>query len=128
MLEPVRRFAASIACALGLVMATFGSAHDRPAATPESPSPFYAEMATADTTMHRDMTIAPSGDLDRDFLRMMMPHHQGAIDMAKAELIYGKDQVMRRLAQEIIVDQQSEIDAMQLWLTKTSAANKKQEK
>jgi uncharacterized protein (DUF305 family) len=56
---------------------------------------------------------------------MMMPHHQGAIDMAKVELTYGKEPVMRRLAQEIIVDQQSEIDAMQLWLTKNSATNKK---
>jgi uncharacterized protein (DUF305 family) len=102
MLEPVRRFAASIACALGLVMATFGSAHDRPAATPESPLPFYAEMATADTTMHPDMAIAPSGDLDRDFLRMMIPHHQGAIDMALVVLKYGRDERVRRLAQSIV--------------------------
>ena len=84
MLEPVRRLAASIACALGLVLATFGSAHDHPAATPESQAPFYAEMATADATMHRDMTIASSGDVDRDFLRMMIPHHQGAIDRRRA--------------------------------------------
>jgi uncharacterized protein (DUF305 family) len=47
-----------------------------------------------------------------------MPHHEGAIDMAKAELSYGKDPAMRRLTEEIIVDQQSEIDAMNLWLTK----------
>jgi len=49
---------------------------------------------------------------------MMIPHHRGAIDMAKSELLYGKDPVMRRLAQEILVDQQSEIDAMDLWLKK----------
>ena len=49
---------------------------------------------------------------------MMMPHHEGAIDMAKAELSYGRDPAMRRLAEEIIVDQQSEIDAMNLWLSK----------
>lgn len=49
---------------------------------------------------------------------MMIPHHQGAIDMAKAELLYGKDPLMRRLAEEIVVDQQSEIQAMQLWLSK----------
>src|ERR1700724_4335214 len=79
--------------------------------------------------MDTNMNSAPmDGNIDHDFATMMMPHHQGAIDMARAELIYGKDPVMRRLAQEIIVDQQSEIDAMQLWLTKTSAANKKQEK
>jgi len=47
--------------------------------------------------------------------------HQGAIDMAKAELLYGKDPVMRRLAEEIVVDQQSEIQAMQLWLSKQPA-------
>jgi uncharacterized protein (DUF305 family) len=59
---------------------------------------------------------------------MMIPHHQGAIDMAKAELIYGKAPVMRRLAQEILVDQQSEIDVMQLWLRKTAEHNSKKEK
>ncbi len=59
-----------------------------------------------------------NGNIDRDFATMMMPHHQGAIDMAKAELSYGKDPVIRRLAQEILVDQQSEIDAMKLWLSK----------
>jgi uncharacterized protein (DUF305 family) len=59
-----------------------------------------------------------NGDVDHDFATMMMPHHQGAIDMAKAELLYGKDPVMRRLAEEIVVDQQSEIQAMQLWLSK----------
>lgn len=61
---------------------------------------------------------AMNGDVDHDFATMMMPHHQGAIDMAKAELLYGKDPVMRRLAEEIVVDQQSEIQAMQLWLSK----------
>jgi uncharacterized protein (DUF305 family) len=59
-----------------------------------------------------------NGDVDHDFATMMVPHHQGAIDMAKAELLYGKNPVMRRLAEEIVVDQQSEIQAMQLWLSK----------
>ena len=49
---------------------------------------------------------------------MTVPHHQGAIDMANAELSYGKDYMMRLLAEEIIVDQQSEIDAMNFWLSK----------
>jgi len=52
----------------------------------------------------------------------MIPHHQGAIDMAKGELSYGKDPAMRRLAQEIIADQQSEIDLMNLWLKKHAGA------
>lgn len=67
--------------------------------------------------MHVAMaSIEPSGDNDVDFVELMLPHHQAAIDMAKAELLYGKDAQMRRLAQEIITDQQSEIELMQLWL------------
>jgi len=61
-------------------------------------------------------SVEPSGNDDVDFTRLMLPHHQAAIDMAKAELLYGKDPQMRRLAQEIITDQQSEIELMQLWL------------
>jgi uncharacterized protein (DUF305 family) len=69
-----------------------------------------------------------NGNIDHDFATMMMPHHQGAIDMAKAEITYGKDPVMRRLAEEIIVDQQSEIQAMQLWLSKQTALSSRGEK
>ncbi|MEZ5832509.1 MAG: DUF305 domain-containing protein, partial [Dongiaceae bacterium] len=58
--------------------------------------------------------VAPTGDVDRDFVMMMVPHHQGAIDMAMAELRYGTNEQLKRLAQEIIVTQQQEIAAMQL--------------
>ena len=61
-------------------------------------------------------SVKATGDGDADFVRLMIPHHQAAIDMAKTQLLYGKDPQMRRLAQEIITDQQSEIDLMQLWL------------
>jgi uncharacterized protein (DUF305 family) len=54
--------------------------------------------------MHAAMGVPFTGDADRDFARMMIPHHQGAIDMALVELRYGKDERLRRLAQEIIVD------------------------
>jgi uncharacterized protein (DUF305 family) len=75
--------------------------------------------------MDHDMATAPmTGDADHDFASMMVPHHQGAIDMAKAELLYGKDPTLRRLAQEIIADQKSEIDLMNLWLKKHAAAQK----
>ncbi|KAK0359206.1 hypothetical protein LTR94_032237, partial [Friedmanniomyces endolithicus] len=57
--------------------------------------------------------IAPTGDPDRDFAAMMIPHHQGAIEMAEAELRYGKDERLRRLAQGIIVEQRQEIAVMQ---------------
>jgi uncharacterized protein (DUF305 family) len=80
---------------------------------------FMQVMETSMAKMDKGMAGAPmTGDVDHDFATMMMPHHAGAIDMAKAELSYGKDPVMRRLAEEIIVEQQSEIDAMNLWLSK----------
>jgi hypothetical protein len=64
--------------------------------------------------MMEAMSVKPTGDVDRDFVAMMEPHHQGAIDMAKAELRYGKNERVRMLAQEIIVTQQDEIAAMRL--------------
>jgi uncharacterized protein (DUF305 family) len=66
--------------------------------------------------MMRGMAITPSGDVDRDFVAMMVAHHQGAIDMAQAELRYGRNEQLRRLAQEIIVTQRQEISVMQLAL------------
>ena len=84
---------------------------------PSTEKPFDQLMGEAMNVMHRDMHNAEyNGEADHDFVRMMIPHHQGAIDMAKALLLYGKDPQMRRLAQEIITDQQSEIQLMQLWL------------
>jgi hypothetical protein len=68
------------------------------------------------TKMMADMSIRPTGDVDRDFVAMMVPHHQGAIDMAQAELRYGRNEQLRRIAQEIVVEQQQEIVAMHLAL------------
>jgi uncharacterized protein (DUF305 family) len=66
--------------------------------------------------MHAAMaSVKTSGRTDIDFEQLMLPHHQAAIDMAKAELLHGTDPQMRRLAQEIITDQQSEIELMQMW-------------
>jgi uncharacterized protein (DUF305 family) len=62
------------------------------------------------------MMIKPSGDVDEDFVASMVPHHQGAIEMAEAELRYGHNENIRRIAQEIIVTQQQEIAAMRLAL------------
>jgi uncharacterized protein (DUF305 family) len=89
-------------------------------------SKFAQDMDVSMKKMDHDMAAAPmNGDVDHDFVVMMIPHHQGAIDMAKGELSYGKDPAMRRLAQEIIVDQQSEIDLMNLWLKKHADTEKK---
>jgi uncharacterized protein (DUF305 family) len=68
--------------------------------------------------MHMQMhMVKPTGDVDEDFVRLMLPHHEAAIKMAKVELLCGKDEINRRLAQEIIADQQSEIELMRLWLS-----------
>jgi uncharacterized protein (DUF305 family) len=109
---------------LGLLTALIASAQIQPVA-----AEFMQTMNGSMERMDRQMATAPmNGNADHDFASMMIPHHKGAIDMAKAELIYGKDPVMRRLAQEILVDQQSEIDAMQLWLERTTAGNPQKEK
>jgi Domain of unknown function (DUF305) len=77
---------------------------------------FRAMMTAATARMHAAMDVPFTGDADRDFARMMIPHHQGAIDMALVELRYGKDKRLQRLAQEIIVSQQQEIEVMHLAL------------
>ena len=85
----------------------------QPAASAEE-SAFLAENDAAMTKMMDGMAAKPTGDIDRDFVAMMAPHHQGAIDMAMIELRYGKNEQLRRIAQEIIVDQLQEIAAMKL--------------
>ena len=77
-------------------------------------SPFLSENDAAMNKMMSDMVIKPTGDVDRDFVAMMTPHHQGAIEMAKAVLRSGRNEQIRRLAQEVIVTQQQEIAAMRL--------------
>ena len=90
---------------------------------------FMQRMNASMTEMDGAMKAAPmNGNADHDFAAMMIPHHTGAIEMAKAELLYGKDPTMRRLAQEIVVDRKSEIDAMNLWLAKQSKAPHKEMK
>ncbi len=74
---------------------------------------FTKAMDSAMARMDHDMMTAPTGDVDRDFAQMMIPHHQGAIDMALAELHYGHDEVLLRLAHAIVAAQQQEIAVMQ---------------
>src|SRR6266487_397338 len=83
----------------------------------------WSELIASMDKMHMAMgAIKRSGDSDVDFVRLMLPHHQAAIDMAKTHLLYGKDPQMRRLAQEIITDQQLEIELMQRWLKQQQPA------
>ena len=100
---------AAATCALAAVP-------ERTASGLETEKAFLAEDGAAMNKMMSGMTVAPTGNTDADFAAEMIPHHQGAIDMAVAELRYGKNEQLRRIAQEIIVDQQQEIMAMRLAL------------
>ena len=81
---------------------------------PMGGTPADQAFAASMQTMMKNMHVKPTGDTDKDFVLMMMPHHQGAIDMAQAVLRNGRNEQIRRLAQEIIVTQQQEIAAMRL--------------
>lgn len=84
------------------------------AGPPSHSSPFYPETNGAMTRMMAEMHVEPTGDVDRDFVRMMVAHHEGAIDMAIAQLRYGKNPVLKRIAQEIIIEQRQEIAVMKM--------------
>lgn len=93
-----------------------------------APASFDEMMHEAMTRMDSGMSVSHSGDPDRVFAAMMIPHHQGAIDMAKAELQFGRNPVLRRLAQGIIVEQQQEIELMRRELQRLSPPHEKKEK
>ncbi|PJB45833.1 MAG: hypothetical protein CO105_03075 [Comamonadaceae bacterium CG_4_9_14_3_um_filter_60_33] len=72
--------------------------------------------------MHQDMAVPLTGDADVDFLAGMIPHHQGAVDMAEVVLKYGKDPKVKKLAQDIVAAQKKEIAIMQAWLAEKKAS------
>ena len=95
-----------------------GMSHGR--AAPGTPAAAYQRgmdsvMVVMDEGM-RKMTGASPDDIDASFAAMMLPHHQGAVDMARLQLLYGQDPALRRLAQSIIAEQQVEIQQMAAWL------------
>lgn len=75
-----------------------------------------AALKAANAKMHEAMAAPMTGNADVDFVRGMIAHHQGAIDMAKVELQYGKDEKIRALAKDIIKAQEGEITMMKAWL------------
>ncbi|WP_439595961.1 CopM family metallochaperone [Falsiroseomonas sp.] len=82
--------------------------------------PSTREFRAANDRMHRDMAIRYSGNTDRDFAAGMIPHHQGAIEMARIQLRHGTDPEMRRLAEEIIRAQEAEIATLRAFLARTA--------
>jgi len=107
----------------GFTAASIGRATAHDDQSERSDDQNWSDLIASMDKMHMAMSaIERSGNNDVDFVRLMIPHHQGAIDMAKVQLMYGKDPQMRRLAQEIITDQQLEIELMQHWLKQRQAA------
>lgn len=82
-----------------------------------------SELIDTNAQMHHNMNIAWTGDVDTDFMRSMIPHHQGAVDMAEIVLKYGKDPEVRALAKSVIATQNEEIEQMNRWLAKHAIHN-----
>lgn len=94
--------------------------HGAPAARRAPASPSTAAFQAANDKMHRDMAITFSGNADVDFVRGMIPHHQGAIDMAEVVLQHGRDETTKKWAGDIIREQRREIAEMQAWLARNA--------
>lgn len=90
--------------------------------TSQSSSAFTKENDEAMSVMMEAMHVKPSGDVDRDFVAMMIPHHQGAIDMAQAQLRHGRSERLKRLSRQIVAKQQQEIEEMRLAMGELASA------
>lgn len=86
--------------------------HIRATAADYNEQQFLFDNDLAMSSMTRGMLVTPTGNVDRDFVAMMIPHHQGAVEMARAELKYGHNEELRRLAQNIMTQQEQEISVM----------------
>jgi Domain of unknown function (DUF305) len=113
----IRELAVWLATFLSVAAPWFAFAQDPVNAQPKRPpdaneQQFMFDNDLAMSNMSRTMLVEPTGDIDRDFVALMIPQHQGAIDMARAELKYGHNDELRRLAQSIITRQNDDVSAM----------------
>ena len=114
-------FALSLVAVMGLGGVAYAQTHNKHGATKAASAQDTAATKgyrAANTKMHAGMNLKFSNDADVDFIRGMIPHHQGAIDMARVVLQYGKDTQTRKWAEDIIREQEREIAEMQAWLKK----------
>ncbi|MGG5810509.1 CopM family metallochaperone [Falsiroseomonas sp. CW058] len=93
-------------------------AHGAPGAQGAATSPSTAAFLAANEKMHREMALQFTGDADRDFAAAMIPHHQGAIEMARIQIQFGRDPDMRRLAEAVIREQEREIAELRAFLAR----------
>ncbi|WEK06784.1 MAG: DUF305 domain-containing protein [Candidatus Devosia phytovorans] len=109
---------AAASLALLLTSPTWAQDHSGHAMPADSESASSQAFATANAKMHADMAMELTGNADVDFIRGMIPHHRGAVDMARIVLEHGSDSEVKALAEAVITAQEAEIAWMQEWLTK----------
>ena len=119
-----RTFYSSLLLTAGVLIVTLSPQRAFAAADPAklaAEAGYLTQNTAAMNKMMTDMAIEPSGDVDHDFVAVMQPHHQGAIDMAQGELAFGSNEQLTRIAQGIIVEQLQEIAAMRLAIGETAS-------
>jgi uncharacterized protein (DUF305 family) len=114
------KLALALIAAVGLagIAASQTAPHGHGVPTVEPDPPSTKAFKVANDKMHQAMMIAYTGDADVDFVLAMIPHHQGAIEMAKVALQFGKDEQIRKLAADVVREQEREIGEMRAWLKK----------